>query len=148
MPTILDVLNNFKSLNIRTELPKIIQAGDDALITANQNQLYRGKKSDGSDVGYYGSLTYAIDKEKRNSQPGFGKVDLYDTGDFYNGFFVEVKSDSYLIYSKDDKVGALVEKYTDDIFGLDSKNKDTFVNEVVYPGIKNYIEAKTGLVLR
>ncbi len=143
------MLAAFQSLRLREEVPRIIERTDNELITLNQKQLFDySLDSEAEPIGLYRSLFYSIEKQQRNPRPGFGRPDLYDTGDFYNGFYVEVKSDSYLIYSRDSKANLLTEKYGDNIFGLNPTSKQQYVNETLYPSIAAYITAKTGLVLR
>jgi hypothetical protein len=102
--------------------------------------------STGSKLELYQSVLYALDKEKMNPLPGFLHPDLFLTGEFFNGFFVEVDNDSYLIYSKDEKTEDLVKRYSDDIFGLTDQNKEIFADTYLYEAVTQYIADKTGLV--
>lgn len=78
---------------------------------------------DGSRIGYYRSPSYRNLKRSLNPLAS-GTVDLILTGQFTRGLFVESKGNSrFLFDSHDDKTPDLIEKYGQDIMGI---NPETF----------------------
>lgn len=136
----------FKGLNLRKQVPIIIEQTKEEIIALNQRQLYnRSEDSEGQPLRFYASNAYAFAKEKRNSAPGFGRPDLYDTGSFYRQFVVKVSPTFYTVNSTDSKTKKLTAKYGRDIFGLSKESKAQYANEVLFTGIKRYVEQTTGL---
>lgn len=146
MTTISEMYKRFKGLNLRTEVPIIIEQNSELAIELNQKQLYeRSVDKNGNALRLYRSAAYADQKNKMNSQPGFWRPDLYLTGDFYRGFFVKVSKNIFAISSRDSKTKKLVDMYGSDIFGLDNISKEKFREVIVKKGIINYIRFVTKL---
>lgn len=148
--TLPDMLAKFKRLNLRNEVKRQLQQDySNEIISLNQRQLYAESiDSLGIPLRFYNSNSYAFEKEKQNPLPGFGRPDLYQTGDFYKAFVVRVKGNFYEITSTDGKTKSLTEKYGKDLFGLTEQSKKEFVEGSLYTGIKQYVESITGLTLR
>jgi len=146
MTTIAEMYNNWKRVNLRKQVPIIIEQNKQELIDLNQSQVYQSSEdSFGEPLRFYSSNSYAFEKEKQNAAPGFGRPDLYLTGAFYRAFVVKVSPRFYEINSKDTKTKKLKSKYGEDIFGLTDENKGKFANETLFVGIRSYIESTTGV---
>lgn len=125
---------------------ELISSNPQKLTQPNKDQLYtKGQKSDGSFLRGYANGEYAQYKNFLNSLPGLGQPDLFETGAFYNGFFVKVESRSITFGSTDQKSAALEQKYGKEIFGLTEENKKIYQMTFIRPEIQKYITKVTGL---
>ena len=99
----------------------LVSEYDDFVIGLNQAQLYDdGIRNDGSQITPpYAISTLRIKRKKR--QPT-DRVTLKDTGDFYDSFYIELGSNSFLINARDSKTIDLKQKYEDEILGLTEKS--------------------------
>lgn len=149
MTTIAEMYNNFKRVNLRKQVPIILEQNKEELIALNQRQLYiKSQDSEEEPLQFYRSNGYADLKHRLNSSPGFGRPDLFLTGAFYKGFTVTVSPTFYIINSNDSKTQKLVAKYGPNIFGLSEESKAQFIEERLRKGIANHIYATTGLILQ
>lgn len=150
MATIPEMLARWKSINLQSEVPKIIQNTSDEMVRLNRKQLYtKGIKSDGERLAPYRSILYAQEKNMMNPSPGLFNPDLFLTGKFQRGFYAQVKSGNSVIFgSTDSKSASLEAKYTKEIFGLTKDNKRVYLDTSIMPGIRSYITRQTGLNFR
>lgn len=96
---------------------------EDLIIAMNQEQLYiHSENAEGENLLTYNSIVYAIWKNNRNKAPGLMHPDLFDTGDFYRGFFLEVTDSEFELDSRDYKSDDLKDKYGENIFGLNKEH--------------------------
>lgn len=145
MSTIQALLDAVRQINLREEVPKIIEQTSYEITALNQQQLYSGLDSKGNKIGKYKSNSYATKKSAKNSKPGFGVPDLFVTGTFYKGMGVVVKGDTFENNSVDIKTSKLIEEYGEGIFGLTDESKAEYAQNTLFEGIKKYITSKTGL---
>lgn len=146
MATIKGMLDKVKSLDLRSEVPVIIERTQAELILLNQTQLYQfGIKADGTPLKDYKSDKYARRKHVRNPQLPFGRPDFKDTGEFYKDFTVKADKNVFEVDSKDSKTQSLIDRDGENIFGLTKENKTVYSLGPLYDGIKRYITFKTGL---
>lgn len=144
--TIAEMHRRVKSIQLRQEVPKIVENTSYEIEALNKLQLNQGLSSDGDKIKIrYRSNSYAKKKNQLNPAPGFGVPDLFLTGSFYKGIGVVVRGYSYEIDSKDEKSSRLEKKYGKQIFGLTPEHKSEYAKGVLFNGIKSYIEIKTGL---
>ena len=148
MGTIDELLQNLKSLNLREQVPKLVEQTSYEITALNQAQLYFGVDSTVSPLTRYRSRSYAEKKNLQNPKPGFGNPDLFLTGAFYKGISVVVKGYDYEITSTDSKSDDLEKKYGSQIFGLAPKNKEKYASGLLLESIQSYITGKTGLEFR
>lgn len=143
MVTVNDMLKKFQSIDLKTEIPNIIDRTEQDLIQLNQSQLFdKGINADNEELQPYTFLTEFFKREK--GQP-FDRTTLKDTGAFYTGFNIKT-SDQFIIFdSTDSKTSDLEQKYGNRIFGLTPENKTVYSFGVFYDNIKRYISQKTGL---
>lgn len=155
MATVTGLYKKFKALtvggiavNVHSEVSKVIEKNKDWLEELNREQLEQGFNSLGEKITpEYRSLTYALDKNRRNPKPSFQTPDLKDTGSFHNAIFAKVGRKQIIFGSTDKKTPDLTKKYGKNIFGLTEKNKEFFVNNVVREEILKIIKKKLGLSL-
>lgn len=146
MSTITALIAKLQTLDLRNQVPVIIEQTKQDLITLNQNQLYYlGKDSTGAELKPYSFLTEHYKREKR--QP-FDRTTLKDTGEFYSKFTIEATDSLIVFNSTDPKTPKLEAKYGNQIFGLTKENKTVYSKGVFYDLIKRYISQKTGLQFR
>lgn len=143
--TIAEAYRRYSKLSVREQIPVIIELTKDEIILLNQTQLYNHSiRKDGTALGGYAWRDYEEMKEMMNPALG-GLVDLYLTGDFYRGFYVEVKDTHFVIGSRDSKSGDLENKYGVGIFGLTDESRATYIREYFFRALRNYIEGITGI---
>lgn len=149
MTTIKGMLDKVKSVELRSEVPVIIERTQADLILLNQTQLFQfGMKADGTYLSEYKNKYYAAKKHAKNPQPGLGRPDFKDTGSFYQDFVVKADKSVFSVDSKDSKTTSLIERDGEKVFGLTKDNKKVYALGVFYQGIQRYITFKTGLVFR
>lgn len=120
---------------------QVILSKEDEVTSLNtDNQLYRGIDALGQSIQpEYTALTKKI--KQRKGQPS-DRVTLKDTGSFYDKFTLKTKKFPFEITSSDSKKDKLVEKYGEDVFGLNDDSKDKLVIKIsndVSKGLKDKI---------
>jgi hypothetical protein len=94
---------------------------------------------DGTLVSYR-SKNYELFKAQKNPLAG-GAVDLIDKGDFVDAMhLLKPKGNRYMFGNKDKKRRALVEKYSNKIFGLNQDAFNKFQKEILAPKFKKIIQ--------
>lgn len=117
------------------EIDRIIVQNEKFVTDLNKQQLFAGETAEGGSTGEYASKSYAKYKSQLNPN---NVVDLFVTGNFYDGFFVRIVQNGFEIDSKDNKRAKLVSKYGKDIFGLNQESRETLIKEVVLPELTQY----------
>lgn len=151
MGTIFDVLHNVKNGNavFHGVINGIIEDHEDIITGYNKDQLKHGYTFNSEKVNpLYGSLFYALEKNKQNPLAGYGTPDLFLTGAFYRGFFISITGKSFIISSSDKKTESLVDKYGMDIFGLSSGSIAMYIKSDFFPELKKFIESTYKLLLK
>jgi len=109
----------------------------------NKEQLMDGNEKTGYQISpSYRTHKYARAKQSMNTRPPYGIPDLRLTGEFYRGFEVKTFVDRFEISSTDEKTNDLIDKYGEDIFGLNEENKVKYWNENLQPAIVRHIKGK------
>lgn len=107
-----ELIRRLRAIDANSILDEAIMENRDDIVELNKEQLEMGLRSDGSSMPDYSRTSVnAFNKPA-------GPIQLYDTGDFYDGFFATDKGQSIAISSTDEKTGLLKRKYTSEIFGL------------------------------
>lgn len=143
MATIKEVLNNAKnaSNNARGVTIGIIEDHEDIITGYNKNQLTHGLRRDKTKIEpIYGSLIYALEKNKQNPLAGIYTPDLNLTGAFYRGFFLSIKGFAFEISSDDEKTNELLSKYGPMIFGLSEDSINNYSRNEFFEEFKKFIE--------
>lgn len=125
---------------------QITRDNDNILIDMNTEQLFAGLNSKGQSLdsigGGYSPVTIQIKKSK--GQPT-DRVTLKDTGDFYEGFFLETKNGGWDISSSDDKTQGLINDWGADLFGNTEDDEREFNIEYIIPGLLQWVLANLKL---
>lgn len=146
--TISEAYRRFQQVDLRNQVPVIIELTSEEIILLNQMQLYtESLDKSGAELGGYRSQEY--ENLKRGLNPGLdGKVDLRLTGDFYGGFYVRVEDTEFTIGSTDSKASKLEAKYGKAIFGMTDESKARYSMGVFFNALKNYIENITKIQMK
>ena len=151
MTRVTDLAKALRSLNLRAELPKMIERQKQVPIDINRDQLLHGLTSEGetgTNLRGYRNFDYAVKKNQMNSLPEFGVADLKLTGAFYSKFDLKADATTYTLFSSDPKADELELSYTLFIFGIQGRNIYKWADALFINEIKPYIEGKTGLLMR
>lgn len=111
---------------------------DRDLARVQQEQLFQGLRSDGKRIkpGY---ATSTKDYKRKKGQP-FDRVTLKDTGQFYSGILIDVRGETFVITSADEKTGKLEDKYGFRIFGLNKESRIEY-NPILRKALLNRLRA-------
>lgn len=107
------VAERIKSIDIGKIFVDFATRNEDSIVGLVRSQLYQGETGEGKlHPAYYGasySSGYVDEKESMNPRPGYGQPDLYYTGGFYEGMYIqEAKETHAKVWSTDRKTNALV----------------------------------------
>lgn len=110
---------------------------ENVIFLNTENQLRKGLNAKGGVLGLYRSFTYSSLKQNvAGRKAGFGVVDLFLTGDYYNTFVEDAKKDHFIIDSNPIKDGEnLMDKYEDSEGLTDDSLKKHFI--FILPIIRN-----------
>ena len=142
MATIKDITDRVARLNLRAEVPNIIEETKGDLVEAQREQMLAGKRSDGKQIGEYSQATIIIKIEKGQE---WRYVTLFDQGDFQENILASVKGDRITWDSTDHKTAKLVDDYGEAIFGLNKDKMGEYTREVFQPTLKKYVHDQMGL---
>lgn len=145
--TIEGLFDRVRSMDLRSEVPVLINQTKAEMILLNQLQLFsHGIDANGKLLKEYSNPYYAKKKNARNPGPGLGHPDFKDTGEFYQDFMVETSSHYFEVDSKNVKTAALIKRDGEAIFGLTKDNRKVYALGVFYSVLQRYVTLKTGLV--
>jgi hypothetical protein len=142
---VLKLIQKLQAISVNDVATESLEAATDQLRDRQKDQLLSGLNSKGQKIGRYQSKKYASFKNQMNPAPGFGVPDLRLTGGFYKGIYSDVRGETVLIDSTDEKTTALVKKYGESVFGLNKPTKREFIKQDLRPIFMRIIRAKTGL---
>jgi len=123
-----------KELDVNALLRKIVQKPEIKafILRLNRQQLYnKGEDSKGESLGEYSPFTI---EEKRSKGQPFDRITLFDSGEFYNSFYIKVSGNEIEILSdpiKDDGTN-LLREFGEDILGLTEEDQDK-LSEMIEP---------------
>ena len=103
--------------NLSAILDYAVQSSDNELVFLNKQQMLQSKLSDDTSILPEYSASYAAFK-------GFSKPDLKLTGDFQSEMFLIADNGQFQIASTDYKTPLLVNKYSENIFGIAPSNTE------------------------
>jgi len=116
-----------------------VQSNEQAATNMNTDQLFGGEDSKGKKLPPY----------SRRSVEVFGKqagpMTLFDTGDFYRGFFVKAEKFPVVFESSDRKTGKIADlleskgENPDDIYGLNKTNLTDFARSYVLEDLQKFL---------
>lgn len=143
MATILSLLKRFEAIDTDKICVETMEESTGAIAEKNKEQLFSGENAEGSEIKPgYTPFTIAIKQSK--GQPT-DRVTLRDTGSFYQGIYVNVQNEQIVSGSTDVKTLKLLDKYGNEIFGLNDRFKIEVIRETVRPLFNDKIENATGL---
>lgn len=126
--------------NYDNKIESIVYQNKEQIIDLNrENQLFEmGIDSNGKNLLEYREATISIKIEKK--QP-IDRTTLFDTGEFYKGFFIKFNPSNYTleIWSSDKKTTKLIEKYGKDIFGLIPKNIEYLDEKIIKKHLDEWV---------
>lgn len=137
MTMVSDMIETFKGLDLKKEALISISKTSGQYVELNQEQLSHGKRADGTKLPDYSPVSV-----KKFGKPA-GPIMLYDTGDFYESFKLDVSSSNLQIVAAD-KYG-LEKEYGKEIYGLGDTNQEYYNREIFLPEFAQKIEEQTGL---
>lgn len=133
-------ISKLEKLDVENLCIEALSANESLLIELQKKQMLYGKNAKNEEIGYYRSPFYEEMKNRMNPLAQ-RRVDLKLTGAFHKGITV-IAGKEIIFDSKDSKTLDLVEKYSEDIFGLNKAtigdNKDEF-QTILYEKIKKIL---------
>lgn len=145
MSTALELIEAMTPLRIYQEASIAIELKSEDITELNRQQMMKGKKSTGDQIGIYSWILYALEKASMNPAAGLMNVDLKYTGSFQGAMSTIINGDEIDIDSMDSKANELETKYGSDIYGLTGDSNRKFVEDSFMPVFSKQIEDKTGL---
>ena len=143
----LEDLENLGS-SLESEIEKIIKRKQGLLVGLIKNRLYqKGIDAFGNEITPTYSK-YTIEEKKSKNQRT-SHVTLRDTGNFYDGIFVEIVNNVIKVDSTDGKTESLISKYGEGILGFTQEEKEFIVFGLLEPEIQKIINniGKNGINL-
>jgi hypothetical protein len=138
------LINRLKKFDTEKELLSVVKQNELVLTDLNtQDQLFqKGINSKGTSLpGPYAPFT--IEYKRFRGQPT-DRITLRDSGDFYEGFFVNATKFPIEIDSRDSKRNDLVQEWGVDIFGLTDSSQSEF-NKHILPDVQKAFRKVIGL---
>ena len=126
-------IKNLKGIDMQALCVEALKTFEVFLADLNAEQMRFGLNVDGKEIGYYMSQEYASWKKSRGGLAPDGVVDLFLTGALNSKIFAEVKDDSILFGSTDEKSDMLEKKYNRNgkIYGLSDKAKSIVIEPLL-----------------
>lgn len=135
-------LSHFRD-NINTYMEAITMDAEDTIIDMNISQMYdKGEKRTGEKITpEYAPATVQIKKKK--GQPT-NRVTLRDTFSFQSSIWVQYYVDSFEIKADDWKTEQLVQKYGEEILGLQDSMVKALIDNYYRPSLLNELKKQLG----
>ena len=134
------LMSKLGKLDVEVLCINALENNEGLLIELQQKQMTYGKNAKNEEIGYYRSPFYEEMKNRMNPLAQ-RRVDLKLTGAFHKGITV-LAGKEIIFDSKDNKTLDLVEKYSEDIFGLNTEtigeNNNEF-QEILYKEFKKVL---------
>lgn len=125
-------------------IPNSVKRTQQELEDTQAFQMQLGKTVDGLDIGVLKNPAYGRRKKRRGGIAPEGMVDLRDTGAFQEGIRAQIVNDGIFLDSVDKKRDDLVEKYGEDIFGLNEDSLGIYrqiLTPVINFEVQRYIDS-------
>lgn len=118
-------------------MQQCLNDNDKFITELNKKQLEKGEKADGTFMREYSYRT--IKQRQLEGNPVKGSlIALYDTGDFWKGFWAIANDGKLELLSSDRKTNELIARYGDDIFGLTKSNFE-ILGEKIMPQLRQKV---------
>lgn len=118
---------------MENELLAIVNDNETTATNLNTDQLFQGEDSRGDKLPDYSATSVNV-----FGKPS-GPIRLFDTGDFYRGFFVHADKFPVVFDSRDSKRDELAKNFGNDIFGLQKQNIKELARVYVLPDLQKFI---------
>lgn len=118
---------------MENELLAIVNDNETTATNLNTDQLFQGEDSRGDKLPDYSATSVNV-----FGKPS-GPIRLFDTGDFYRGFFVHADKFPVVFDSRDSKRDELAKNFGNDIFGLQKQNIKELAQVYVLPDLQKFI---------
>lgn len=146
MGTVLGQIKKLRKLRpdkLRLSLFKHLKRIDKELIDLNtKDQLLKGKDAEGdpifSNARQRGTYSYTTELISEGRKQEGDPYTLFDSGDFFKGFYLNIEGDTVRIGSTDPKTFALVLEY-DNLFGLTDDNLQGVIDKELLPILQQHI---------
>ena len=121
------------------EVLVIVKKNEETATNMNTDQLFGGQDAKGKSLPNYSDRSVQV-----FGKPS-GPMKLFDTGDFYRGFFVRADKFPVVFESSDQKSGKIADlllskdQDPDDIYGLNKTNLSDFSKSYVLPDLQKFI---------
>jgi hypothetical protein len=141
MGKVIDLSNKLKQLTVsmlEAETLKSMKRHEEIAVNMNTDQLFQGQDAKGKDLPKYSDNSVAV-----FGKPA-GPMRLFDSGDFYRGFFLNTSKFPVMIFSHDQKTGKIADLLAskghnpDDIYGLQKHNLTDFARSYVLEDLQNF----------
>jgi hypothetical protein len=140
MRTVNNMIQAQNQIDLPFELEEALVDTQSNYVELQKEQMLHGLNAEGASIGTYVNAQYASMKNSLNPIPGFGKVDLKLTGQFYQDIYADARSEGIIVDSADQKSESLQQRYGQIIFGLADDRKQEYINELGPVLIQNLIE--------
>jgi hypothetical protein len=139
MGKILDIANKMRGLteaSINKTILKSFKENQEAATNLNTDQLFQGQETSGALLPPYSKRSVEV-----FGKPA-GPIRLFETGDFYRGFFVKADKFPVVFSSKDNKTEKLTKAFgQNEIFGLNKTNLSDFSKSYVLPDLQEFVRS-------
>jgi hypothetical protein len=139
MGKLLDIANKMKGLtekSIDKAILKSFKDNQEAATNLNTDQLFQGQETSGALLPHYSKRSVEV-----FGKPS-GPIRLFETGDFYRGFFVKADKFPVVFSSKDRKIEKLTKAFgQDEIFGLNKANLSDFSKSYILPELQEFVRS-------
>ena len=139
MATLARTVKKIKAFDFERAILNIVSFNDQKALNLNRDdQLFKGGSDANGDLlqPEYADLTIFL--KTMSGQPT-DRVTLRDTESFHNSFFLDASKFPLRISATDSKTGELMDKYGEDIFGLDDESQAEF-NEYILDDIQEALK--------
>jgi hypothetical protein len=132
---ITETIAKLKKVDIEALALESIRKNEDLLTAMNTDQLFEGKTADGGSLPDYSPVSVSLFGKRP------GPWQLYDTGDFYQGWFIKADKFPVIFGSTDGKTDDIRLKTeirgvnSDEIFGLNAENTTEYSKEYLIKDI-------------
>jgi hypothetical protein len=126
---------------MRSKVLQSVENNEETAVNLNTDQLFAGKLANGQDMPEY-SLVSVLQFGKPP-----GPYRLYETGDFYRGFFVDASKFPIVFDSKDLKTPSIMQlieskdQDPNEIFGLNKQNRTDLARHYLLPELQGYVRS-------
>lgn len=133
MASIDELIESINNISLKDEIDVAIESTVDEYTELQKKQLSEGKRSDGDEI-------YNVNTGKDTYSPSYAKlkgkskpIDLKRKGDFYRGIIIDVRNDGVVTEGADSKTPLLVERYGQEVLGLNDVNQSTYNINILQP---------------